>query len=116
MELDVVVDEETHPLDDVRLLRDLTLVVQEGQHDRLHDVEEELALRGDVVVKAADLDADPGGDVAEGGRLKTVLIEKVERHRPDLPRRALPTCSSSTADNVHRTCPVEVTPANTSTR
>ena len=58
MELHVVINEQAHPLDHVRRLRDLALVFQQVSHDRLHDFEQQVALRLDVVVETAHLDAD----------------------------------------------------------
>ena len=44
VKLDVVINEEAHPLDNVGLLGNLALVLEKRLHDRLHDVEEQLTL------------------------------------------------------------------------
>src|SRR5579859_2636371 len=103
MKLHVVVDEQPHALDDVGSLGDLPLILDQVEHDRLHDVEQEIALRADVVVKAADLDAHTGGDVPEGGGLEAALVEKVEGYLANLVGGVFAGRAAAAAGNSHQT-------------
>src|SRR5581483_3794512 len=89
VELDVVVDEQPHPLDRIGCLRNPPLVVKKLDHHVLHDLEEKISFRRNVVVQAPNLNADLRGDVAQGRGLKTASIEEVDCNRSDFVRGAL---------------------------